>query len=159
MSKRSIVALSLGVLLIVSVALPAGAKQRRRMVADATYEAPAGVWAFHGDGGLGAITCATDNSGCLEFEVPAGATHVTIEITDSSGQKPVALLSGVGTDGAIETCDASIGPVQLEDLTNAQEGTNGPPSINVVLASGFCSDGSPGVATSGTVTATFISGT
>src|SRR5687767_10595525 len=110
MSKRSIVAVSLGALLITSLALPAGAKQQRRVIVEGTYSVAAGVWAFQGDAGFGALACATDNSGCLEFEVPSGATHVTIEIADSSGQNPVALLSGVGPEGVIETCDESTGP-------------------------------------------------
>jgi hypothetical protein len=164
MGKRIIVALALGALLIASLALPAGAKQRRRVVVEGTYNGPAGVWAFQGDAGFGALACATANSGCLEFEVPSGATHVTIEIADSTGQNPVALLSGVGPEGVIETCDATTGPVELEDLSKAQEeGTydpaDGPPSVGVTVASGLCPDGSPGLATSGTVTATFSTGT
>lgn len=152
--------LMLAALVMVLAAVPAaaGPRSRRSGIQTATYSSPAGVWAFSGNLGAGVLTTdCSAGQGCVQFAVPTGASSVVVEVTDSSGLQPVALVSGVTEEGGLETCQSNTGPLTIAPTSTPEEEAAGddPVMISVTLASGICSDGTPALATSGTVTATF----
>jgi hypothetical protein len=133
-------------------AAPVQARPYRQV--DAGYSAPGALWLYGADAGAGVFYGCANGNGCVTFPIPAGATSVEIEIADQSGFPTLGIVSGVEDSEASFVCGTSGGPLTLLEEIDGEPLTE----ITVVLATGTCLDGTPSVATSGEVTATFSGG-
>jgi hypothetical protein len=117
-----------------------------------TYSSPA--VGLLGSPATGACS-GEDGLGCVEFNVTKAEHHVSLKITDQSGQPVYATYSQDKTDAG------GYGPIVGSMDGGFCGKTKKPVSIKpnqrltVFLYEGPGPDGCPGVATSGTVTATF----
>jgi hypothetical protein len=98
----------------------------------------------------GYVTAAGNNVGGVAFTPAPGEAYVSVTITDTAGQ-PVSGMIAQDTNGDNLTdtsagfCGATTEPVPIDPAYN----------VVVYVFEGPCSDTTPAVATTGTVTATF----
>ncbi|MDQ3957140.1 MAG: hypothetical protein M3273_02340 [Actinomycetota bacterium] len=147
--KRALVLLLVCVLVACLAATASAGKRPKRttrtaedvyVVSLGTEPGPSPFW----------IGSPVGNITAVEFPLGAGERYVSVELADDSGL-PVVGTIGADLDGTPQTletvatfCSATPEPVELPPVA----------AIRVVAKSGMC-DGEPGVATSGTITATF----
>ena len=149
--RRAIVSLSVAALacsVMWSAAAQAKAVGHTNKV---TYSSPA-IGLF----GLGTGSCSgEDGLGCVQFNVNRSERHVSLKIKDQSGQPVYATYTQDNTQAG------GYGPVLGSSGGDFCGSTKKPVSIKpgqrltVFLFEGPGPDGCPGVATQGTVTATF----
>lgn len=140
MRKLHVVAVA--AIALAMVAAPAGAKGKK--VEEAEYQHAAGisVLAPTGESGM-AFTCVEDTGGCLTFQVPTGATAVSVEAVDETGND-VLMVVGGRDEG--EFCGATDKPVALDPEFD---------TLYVTILTGTCPNGSVSLPTTGTVSVTF----
>ena len=140
-------------ILVASVAWSAAAEAKAGpRTQQATYSTPAAGLA--GQGAFGACS-SEDGFGCVSFFTSKSDKHVTIKITDTSGQPVFATVvqeksSAGGYDPLQGNQKGSFCGKTKKPIT-----ITGGQALQVFLYEGPGPDGCPGVATQGVVTATF----
>ena len=165
MKRTIVVALTVGLMAGVLAVGPAEAKKKKKPAKPVRVERVV-EFAYTG-GGLGATL--PDNPGpysgfgvcpfsdvttqeCIEFPLQAGETHVKIEVADASTTKVSGFVSqgdvdGDGiSDGYGNFCGAHSEAVPLASAAAP---------LRVVFYPGTCSDATPSLPTTGTITVTF----
>ena len=149
--RRIVVAVLVGSLVgsvVAAQAADAGTKRHVRTV-KGTYVTPSIGAAGVGGGG----NCGRDGSfGCVEFPIKATEHHVKLSITDSSGRAVYASAEQSNTSDTV-TQTTLIG--HFCGKTKKPIAITGGRRVAIYLYEGPGPDGCPGVASQGTVKATF----
>ena len=159
MKKALIFALVIG-LIAGAMAAPATAKKKKKKkpvrierIVDLAYQVPGiGVSGPEGtaSGGICPLADPTTQE-CIAVPLEMGEKYIKIEMTDASGQAVAGFISQGDTDGDGvgnlygDFCGAHTEPVALESESVP---------VGISFYSGVCGDGTPSVATTGTIQVT-----
>lgn len=158
MKKALAVALSLGLLAGAMIAPADAAKKKKKKpvkterVVEVTYQG-AGI-GIATPGPSGGICPFSDyeNQECIEIPLELGEKYIKVELKDAAGQKVAGFISQGDIDGDGigdlygEYCGAHEEPVEM--LSESAP-------VRVSFYNGTCKDGTPSIATTGTIIATF----
>lgn len=142
--KKTLATVIAVVLCAMASAIPAQAGGQHGVRKDSIpYEGPTGIALV----GHGAGTCRDGQSAvnCVQFPTGSRDHWVSVEIDDSLGGPVAAIITQGTAEPLAEFCGRIEKPVRIKPGF----------AVEVSLYSGSCADGTPSVATSGSVTAFF----
>jgi hypothetical protein len=160
MRKALAVALAVGLLAGAYVGPAEAAKKKKKAkapvkverVVEVEYQGPGiGIASPAASGGI----CPFgdyENQECIEIPLQLGEKYVKVEMTDATGQKVAGFVSQGDTDGDGvgnlygDFCGAHEESVEMLSESNP---------LRVSFYNGFCDNGTPSVATTGTIKVTF----